>query len=1435
MDTTWQSAIDRTLRSTEATLEQLQYRRVSYDRAKRKVDEYLGASPNHHDSQPNLDVFDQDLSLPPPLPQHLRYRAARVTGSSPLAQISLDHSTPARRPRLLSSTAGASDSRTADPSSSPLQLVNAQVRGALLELELEKAKRADSVRELTYRTTAELAEVRSLIAQLQTENGALKKSVRALEGRLGSEGDSDGLLKGAVSGVSTAAEGASFMSSSGAIARPPRAGALPSAVTSSGCSLAHDASIAAGVPASLVARVEVLEAGLARLQQQAEDRQASAASVLRELVKTEVGSEMSQIRALAREAARESAEDLLKLRLSALQSSTQADVQKALRIASASETAAQHAQQQCRESEQRLSSHMHKMQAQLSEWQRAHSGDALGSAAFSASVSSQQGQERLATVERHVDELLRGVRSQLQQHRADVEAHADRLAKELKTLSGVVQGKAEASELLTVQERLEEQERGGNSRWMSRDQVTGLLRTQLQPLHDEVSKTQATAQETLDNTDAWRRQAAMRFAAIEASMEKADATGAQQDLQLQSCARDIQQLRRDMAGIQSRMAEAVQQTKAELASVWDGKVQLLEERTQQAHRERQQHTDMQLRQLEQALAEQKETQQRARVAGESAEERLRRTEAALAGAEATLMRTVEDVRAKYEALQGAMQQSCVLPVARVQQDIEALQRKLQAVEEDRSRLSSSWTHQLAEAKHYHEERVQYAREVLEQRLAHQKELYEELRTQQALQRRGAEEQHQQLMDRVRHLQQLRATSVVVPTPAREHPAEAESTPALAGAAALSTKADTLVVEEYQRNLQLLASRLQDLDERMGAVEKSCADVPLTIADSTSSIVKWLEGLQGRVEAAADDWQRRHDELERDTELQLGALSRRCMETAASMDAQPALTARQVESLLSPLPLVTHISADEPSLRHLALRLRDHLSLTPENTAALADMQAHLEALAKTLEVVQASMEKAQREISGLSETRLADEAPAALPSSDPEAAAAQEELLNAVRSLHGSLAEQRERQDSLEKGLRQITVQQLATVTKDLAELKQVTDSVPLELSRLTDQCSTLQSVQRQQLPTLQKYVQDVVEIVQSNQSAQMDPIQLRLRAVEDRHKQLQARLEEVNATHEVDTAQRVQDLQKRLDHQHNVHSAIEGQLAGLRDDVAATRADVDSLAERMAAAEQAREHTSAKSAALQVGLSPANTDEFAAARAGEERMAPDATALESDVAESMWGTSDHLALPGAALAELRLYTMEIDARLTQLHEQTHDSVSVTAEMLGAFRDELQNVVFRFATAAAQLTGKAEAGGAEETDARDDARRTGKVAATGAAASSTLPPIHCLEDVFAFLLQRLYQLHHALQQLQLNTVETLEILEQHEECAASLPTLQRTVDVMAATLVPLAERLGVDTGAFCAISAQELEGGHHYASLFPPSRSSSSSSRSSEQDPWVRV
>ncbi|GET88696.1 hypothetical protein, conserved [Leishmania tarentolae] len=1381
MEGAWKSSIDRTLRSTEVKLEQLQHRRDNYDRAKRRVDDYLGATPNHHDGQPALDMVDHDLGLPPPLPQNLRYRATRMAAPSPPAPTSANTPISVRPSNGLSS--------------SPLQLVNAQVRGALLELELEKAKRADSVRELAYRTTVEIAEMRSLLTQLQTENEALKKSVRALEGRLGFGGSPAGLHKNIENGVVTAADGATSISWSGTFARAT-----------------HDATMPVGPVASLMARVDALETGLARQQQQAEDRQTRAASALRELVKAELGSEVSQVRALAREEARDSAENLLKLRLSALQSSTQADLQKALHIASASETVAQHAQHQCRETEQRLSSHVHKLQAQLSEWQRAHSSDALGNGTFAALVSSQQEQERNGTLERRVAEQLRGVQKQLQEYRDDIEAQVDRLAQQHKALSGVVHGKADSGELLAVRENLEEHQRGGSNGWISRDEVTVLLREHLKPLHDEMLKSQAMARDHLDNTNAWRQQAAMRFAAVEATI-KAHSAELQQDTQWQSCAREIQQLRTDMSTVQSRAAEAVRQAKAELEDAWDSKFKLLEERTQHMCRERQQQTETQLRQVQQTLAEQQEALQRTRVAGESAEERLRRTEAALAEVEASLPRAMEGTRAKCEALQGVVQQACVLPVTRVQQEIEEAQRKLQAMEEERIRLNSSWAQQLAEARQYHDERTRHTRELLEQRLAHHKELYEELRAQQILQRRVAEEQHELLMDRVRHAEQqqrYKAASLVAQTTVREQP-PGENTPARAPEASTTT-ISTATSEECQHTVQLLVSRLKLLDSRLDAVEETCANVPLSVSNATTSVVKQLESLQNRVHADADDSRKRLDELEHDMELQLGTVSRKCSETEASIDAKLARMAHQLEDSLSPLQLVRHLAANESSVQHLALHLRDHLQLPPDSTAALSEARVHLAEQAKTLDVLQTSMHEVQEKITGLREMSLAHELnTAVVPSSrsEMESAAAAEtaaarEMLDAVRTLQEMLEEQRERQDKLEKELRHVTAEQLVTITAELAELKRVTDSLPLELAKLSDQCSALQSVQRQQLPTLQKYVQDVIEVVESNQSAQMDPIQLRLRAVEDRHKHLQARVEEVSATQEADAVQKVQDLHKKISQQQKAHEAVEEQLAGLHDEVAATRAVVDSLGERMAAAEEEKTHATD----LQVAV-PLDQ--------GEEALAVK--------------TNDALTTPDA-VEELRLYMNGIDERLAQLEEQGQSSVSVTAEVLEAFHEQLQNVVARFAASAVQLTGNGEFDGAKETESRHDLE-TGvavAVAATDGVSCSIQPPIHSLEDVLLFLLHQLHQLQQALRQLQANTVDTLEILEQHEESVAPLPMLQQTVDVMAATLLPLAEQLGVDASAIRAVSEKPQHHHHHHLSLFPPPRSSSSSNSSASEN-----
>ncbi|KAK7195855.1 hypothetical protein NESM_000516900 [Novymonas esmeraldas] len=1419
MDSGWQSTVDRTLRSTEATLEQLQHRRVSYDRAKRKVDDYLGASPVQGGSPPALDMMDHDVNVPPPLPPHLRYRAARMTGPSPPTQTAVGYTTPLRRTHLRPSIAGTSGGGGGEEeraalvdaalSSSPLQLVNAQVRGALLELELEKAKRADSVRELSYRTAAELAEMRSLITQLQTENGALRRSVRALEGRLGYVSDAEAPTRAIANGG--AGDGSTYLSSSAAMARPPRPGVVTTSAMGSGLGPAlPDATTPVAV---LVARMEAAEAALARLQQQADDRQTRQATVLRDLVKAEVHADMSQVRALARDAARDSAEELLKLRLSALQSSLQSDIQKALRTAVASETVAQHAQEQCRESGQSLSARLHTLQGQVAEWQRAHSTAAasIGSGSAmtaAASVAGQHAQERLSAMEHKVEELAGGLQAKVQQCRADVAALTERCMQQHKALAGAMQSKAEAAELLVVRDRLDEQQRrGGGSAWVSRDDVVALLQAQLQPVQDELRRGLAATQEANDSADAWRRQTAMRLAAMEASRKEAHVESAQQDQQWQSCTREVQQVRADVSGISSRIAEAVRQVKAELTEVWEAKTLLLEERAQQVHRERQLGTDAQLRQQQQTLADQQEALQRARTSAESADERLRRTEAALSALEVTVPRAVAEVRDKCEALQAVVQQTCVLPLTRVQQDVEAVQRRLQSVEEDRSRLGAGWTQQLAEAKQYHDERARLTREMLEQRLAHHKEMYEELRAQQSQQRRAAEEQHQQLLDRLRQTQaqaqtqQPRESSVAsAPPMAREAPpAEAERSP-------VQTQAAAAAEEHHQRDLQLLASRLEELHGRLGTVEAACSSVRQTVTEAAASLTTRVADLQDRTDAAADDWRRRHDQLEHDTAQQLSALSQRCAEAEASADTSSARAARQLEAALAPLQLVSHLAADEACLQHLALRLREHLAMPPDNAGALlAEAQTRLAAHAASLEALRASLHETQREVTALQEERVANAA-AHTAAAAAAVARLEAEVSRVADDLRDGGERARAQHASMEAKLQLLAVEPLTTLAVEVAALKPVVGNLPIELTRLSDQYTALHDAQRQQLPTLQRYVQDIMEVVESNQAALLDPLQLRLRAAEDRHKGLQSRLEESTAAHEAAAAERAQVwLQRAEQQQAQLHDTFVGHLEDVRGAVVAAQADVDAVSRRVAAAEAAQAETTAAVTALQAAPATAapSMPESALVGAAAEESAP------LPVAES----------DAAAAADLRAYVEDVDERLTQLEDQASDAVTVTAEMLGAFRDQLQHVVGTFAAAAAaELAGRTAAG----TTAADAVTTTPTAAAE--------PPIESLADVFLFLLHQLHELQQALRQLQSNTVDTLEILEQHEESVAPLPLLQHTVEVMAAALAPLAERLGVDAGAFRAIRAeQEQQHGHsRNAALFPPPHSSGSSGGSDD-------
>jgi hypothetical protein len=1483
MSSAWQTSIDRTLRSTEATLESLQQRHRSYDAAKHRVDDYLGLATPYRDGKALFDSLDRaDVGVPPPLPQHRRYRPAPDEGTSgdgrglggrqsnafdpphgPSPSFFNAGAYAAQNSNGRVGASGASPSR--DDPTAPLQLVNAQVRGAMLELELEKAKRADSIRELAYRTTAELGELRSMIAQLQSENTSLRKSVRALEGRLGFATDSQMPSQLAGAGAASPITGASHTSFSefGALPQPQsqqllsRTALLASAVANSGFGLAPDKAAAAS--SSLLARVDALEAGLARQQQLNEDRQTRTAAVLREMVKAEVGSDMAQVRTLAREAARDSTEDLLKLRLSAMQSALQTEVQRALRVAAASETTAQQVQQQYGEVEHRFSVQLQKLSAQFVEWQRgstsaspAASADGGGSGLvpFTAPAS----QERLLHLERAVEEELHGLRGQLRQLRQDTETNLERLTQEQKQMQAQLQGKASAQEVRALMDHVEEerQQRSSTSSAAGaafREQVNSTLRPQLQLWQDALQQLQERVQEQQDGAEAWRRQANLRFAAVEASTKDLREEADRQDQQWSSCTQELRQVRAEVVAAQSRTADALRQFKAELTETCDAKLQAAEERLQTVQKDRQQQWDTQLRQLQQSVAEQQEMAQRARLTSDAAEERLRRVEATVATIESALPHSVADVKAKCEALQTVLQQTCALPLSRVQQDVEGVQRRLHAMDEDRTRMAAVWNQQLADAKRFFEEHVRNNRDMVEQRLSHQKDLYEELRGQHSSQRRCTEEQQQLMLEQMKRLQQQQQLASS-PAPVLAPPAPAVAASARSASEGLSPSGGTSApspppaaqvdgdkapspiaavsvdaLHDLQQQVQRILPQLQSMEQRVEAAERAVENAvtsTVTVADAIAPLQERLEEVRERAQRDRTEQQQQLEAMRQALCDNVQAMSEMCDRVSAAAEEQLSHARGDVASSVAPLRIATILSADPESVQHLALQLQKHLALPSSAARTLADAQTQLAQHACRLDELQQALQEAQKQVVEMRADAAAERTAAQTSATEAEAATARaslqdvadvraelQEVLQDMKQSHTMLLT---RHAALEKQTQHLSEEQLAVLAGEVDGIKQATEPLPRLIEQLKEQSTAMQAAQRQQLPTLQKYVQDVLEVVQEGQSASLDPLQLKLRTVEERHKKLQAHLEEWMVEQATATEQVRQSQQRKLEQLLAEWEAVaEAQLNPLRESVAAAQRSAAHVLERMSALETQRAAEAEEKQQLrdEVCALAARVAEEANTRDNNAGVAAPAVAAPALVSASpikdegavSTGVTD--AAVEHSVAQLQSFVEELDGRLTQLEEQTSDTLAVTAETLGAFSQQLHDVVTRFAAVV-------------RSSGEDDSPST----SAAIIASDRRGAIHNLEDVFTYFLQQMQQLQHALYQLQANTVETLEILEQHEESTAALPMLQHTVDAIAAALVPLAERLGVDATSF----SLQLTPLHHHGGMYPPPHDSSDSS-----------
>ena len=1464
----WLASIDKTLRSTAATLDKLQERQDSYNRAKQQMDDALGSSTPHREGSAFDSLDRTDVGVPPPLPRHRPYHTSRgeayietsveaSSGLSPSPTLFAQGSP--QPPTIARGAAGAAHGFNGrrgtafreDPMAT-LELVNAKMQGAMVELELEKTKRVDSIRELGYRTTVELAELRSKITELQNENASLRKSVRALEGKSGFAPEAK-----YAANVSGGAQ-TSFLelepSSSQQQQQLPRTAFLASATANSGFGLTPAGSTAS---ASLSARVDALESAVARQQQLAEDRQTSTAALLQKMVKTEVDAGVAQVRTEACQVARDGVEALLKLRLSALESSVQTDVQRALRVASASETTALKVQQQCDAMERRLSTEMNQKNALLRERQRDADSPLPSATAATATLGTVVGcaggsasQERLLQLERVTEEELQGLRVQLRQSRLDTEAQLELLAQAQKQMQSQLQSKASAQDMRGVVERLEEQQQrsssGGGAAF--REQVNAVLRTPLQPLQDALTKLHDDVQGQRESAEAWRRQADLRFAAVEASTKDFRDEAERLDQQCRSCVQELRQVRTDTTAAQARATDALRQCKAELMDALDAKMQATEERLQLQQRDRQQQqVEAQLRQLQQSVTEQQETAQRTRAAGDAAGERLRRVEAAVAAMESAVPHSIADAKAKYEALQTVVQQSCVLPLTRLQQDAEDVQRRLHALDEDKAHLNIMWAQQLAVAKQFFEEHVRNSRDMLEQRLSHQKELYEELRAHQSSQRRYADEQQQLVLEQMNRLQQqqqqllLSANLAPLPMPVTKKRSVSEESSSLAAAkpeAAPATATTTAAQGEENRTAAPPPAAATTTTMATPGAATAPSALASLVEDAIAPLQNRLHDMHEQQQLEKKDQDLRRSEMEHTLSEKLRAVSEAYERASASTEEQLLRLREELAASTTPLRLVMALSSDVESVRHLALQLQDHLAFPPRFTQALEDLQTQAAQHAQSLDAVQAALRETQQqtaEMHAAAEAERTAETPA--PAAVETVSVSPQDVENVRAELQAALFDVRQshdallaRQTALEKQTQQLSEERLVALSGHMEDIQQATELLSPRVEQLTEQCAALQSAQRQQLPTLQKYVQDVLAVVQESQAAALDPLQLRVRTVEERQRQQHTNLQEWMGEQATAAEQAGLSQQKKLEQlKTEWETSYAGQLGDVQHNVSAAQAGLADLVEKVAQMERLRladeEEKQQLREEVRAVAQAAKEDHDPAAAPPLEETPPTAAAVAAPTKEvEAASVAVTNSAAGPTVEELQSYVEELDGRLSQLEEQTNDSLAATADALDMFSQQLQDVVSRFAVAVREAEGDDDCVGTAA--APTTASSSSAVVASNSSGGGGGVAIKSLEDVFGYFLHQLQQLQQALYRLQANTVETLEILEQHEESTAALPMLQHTVDAIAEALVPLAERLGVDATEF----SLRFTSPHHNTDICSHSRDLSDSSVSECKD-----
>lgn len=1385
MDTHWKGAIEKTLRSTEATLRRLQERQAHYNVAKMKVEEALGDSrvpPSHARRAEGQHIYTEpasfhsamnsDFAIPPPLPASYNIGVQQMSPHTP-------------EPINHSALTGPSVSATVKEMYEANQVLTYRVKSLAAELELERTVRTDSMREFATHHANQVGELQSLLQQMRDEYTSLRSSVKSLESQ-------------------------SFWHPSGAEDSINRRNNTTTALWEAKSALLNnslESASAVAAAASLSQRVADLEANVARQQRLLENRQLRLDDILRDLVSAKVDVEVERVRSIARE----SAGDQIERRLSAVQSSLSQELHSAVERAVAAEEVSREGERTARRMEKEVMRQCESLEDDVRSLRTAV-----------AAVQPQGWADTVAGLKESADTLERQLRTcQLEMQQSSL------------CLTQSVNAKMEATrvEVLSATTRLVEDfhHRMGAVRQAD---VSRLIEAAVEPLHVEVRRLQQTARGHQQSLDTWQMDGSSRLTDVENSTTRLreqsqslrEASTAQQItvenlktavdqmcIQLRQCTKTVEDAQRtatDVAAasraVTAAQTEFIAKTEAQLGGV---KLSI-------------ESYDGHLRSAASARA--------------GVEARLAMTESSVTALETSIPRALHPVTAKVEALSSTLNESVLPKIDTLQNALQSVSTRYQVVQESKAFQDKLVAQQLSDFMQESDTRLRNTEHLLRrerdelqaglegQLEAQTKKLVSIGKTVATLQaaQDALEGGNERTEAKLRNLEDRmgirqhhhddtseRAPPVGSTPPATVCPS-ADASPVATlpvevaqqeDEGSMSTKLEAVVTADV-KGLDVLEARLSLLEEEMRRVVE---DLERTRATSEVQARQHSQLLHQKLSdiGAQLKWQ---DTALRD---QLSMASERMDELAAHQTSSLQANTDRMKELMAPVRLVNAIATTEPALMQLAASVQPHLDTVDALQEAFNVTRVALKRIELSQAQLQASLEANSATLGGDAEARVA----AATAEGGGKSSTAQSPtalLRSPWEERCEGLASQLEAlQEKQRQGLQNVQ-QQLhcvrSTVDERAATVTEAVVPLQLKISALEVECRSLVEAYSAVNTTIHQNNSTTRDWWLAEQESALQPILNKHRLLEERFQAsndtLDAigrdlhstrincdRLQQQCSEHTIiieDTKVRLQALPEQIikAHIHPLAALLEKQKIAL-DSAAADRVRVEKdLSDRLSSGIERMEAT---------------IEEVKRERC--EHTASPNTLTTSEVAaplQSIDLEEQHITLASASLETLeRLEEIidrvdELERHLQNLEVGSELSVSATADTLTGLHDGLQKCVARVSEHLRRHPWLA----AEERYSTASPAAVSDAPHGVEVASAAALPVHLesLDDILVLFLHFFGDVHLGMRTLQQNAIATLDIIQQQEMDAQIIPALQHAVLHLAETMKPVVASVGLD-------------------------------------------